>query len=283
MKIEELKEMLENRKKVKLPIIFIYKGSGRLVCEQYIDEICSIYNKPKRYIDHLQTLSMFESVDNIDIQIYVTDELKEIPEDNTIVLCKKSNIKEVDSVNFDELENWQVMGYMKGVCTGLKEQQVEWVVNTCKDKNRLFNDIDKLRLFTPTNQPLVFDELFNDGYWEDLTNLNIFNLTNAIQKRDYKTIGEILSNIKNIDIEPTGLLTILYNNFKDMIEVKMGVNASFSKEKKYKAVKYNSQFWSRTQLVKCFDFLTLIDYKLKQGEIPHDNLVDYIITNILTF
>ena len=54
-------------------------------------------------------------------------------------------------------------------------------------------------------------------------------------------------------------------------------------QKQFNAIRYNCGKYTASQLLNIFDFLTMIDYKLKSGKLQFtDNqFIDYIICNII--
>ena len=54
------------------------------------------------------------------------------------------------------------------------------------------------------------------------------------------------------------------------------------KPNKYWAVKYSCGFYTKDELIQIYRFLTGLDRKIKTGEMPVNNLVDYIIVKVIT-
>ena len=133
-----------------------------------------------------------------------------------------------------------------------------------------------------------------NGY-VDLNPLTIFNFTNALLKKDYNSLKSILSDLENIDVEATGVVTIMIKNLKNIIDVQINPKNTASSlgltPKQFAAVKYNVGKFRNDQLINMFEFLTEVDYRLKNGELTLDEtndmltrnnkLVDYITVNLL--
>ena len=111
-------------------------------------------------------------------------------------------------------------------------------------------------------------------------------MTNAILKKDLVAISHIFKDIENIDVEPIGLVTILYNNFKNVINVQLSNNPTADKlgmkSNQFNAIRYNCGYYSKESLNKILEILTNIDKQIKIGEMPIDILVDYLIIKILS-
>ena len=173
-------------------------------------------------------------------------------------------------------------------CDGLSTEAVNWLYDiTNGNIYRIQQEMDKLNLFNKDEQLFCLDKFIEDGLYDDLTNFNIFNLTNAIMKRDVQSVHDILAEIQNMDVDPFGLLTILYNSFKNLIKVQLTSNPTAESlgisPKQFSAIKYNNVGrFSAEGLNTIIEFLTNIDFRIKNGDLPTDILIEYIITTILS-
>ena len=98
---------------------------------------------------------------------------------------------------------------------------------------------------------------------------------------------KIYKEIDKIDIEPIGLVTVLLNNFRNIIKIQLANNPTAEscgmKPNQFWAIKHSCGLYTKEQLLSIFNFLTEIDKKIKTGMIPVDSfLIDYIVINILT-
>lgn len=301
MNIEKLKEIIENKTIDNKPLVLVYKDTGRVVCEQYIDEICKIRNLNKKYnkINWDSPSNSFGMIDLLglvetskDLFIFYLDELvnNDIVKPNHIICCHKVNklimntIKD-NVVEIPEVETWQLQAYASGVLKGLSQDRLSWFVNNCKNPIRFMLEIDRLRLFADNLQNDIFDEIVNDGFFDDFIENSVFDLTNAIQKRDKNKVSEIIKNLESYNINPMGLTTLLYNSFKDIAAIKLSPNALPQTlniaPKKFNALKYYVNYYSKEELINILGLLSSIDYRVKSGELPVTILFDYLLTNIL--
>ena len=226
----------------------------------------------------------------------------ELPEDfkleslkDVIVICQETSI-DTDVYEFPKLEDWQIKAYMKSQCKGLKDDEINWLfsITSSISKNneniyRLDNEMKKIGCFNENEQESIFRELSNSNGYCDLSPLTIFNFTNAILKKDKMTIINVLEDIESIDVEGVGLITILHKNFKQLIDVQIGKNITAESLgmsiKQFKAVEYNCGKYTSDALVKVFEFITGLDYKLKSGQLDIGNqrLIDYIVCSVLAY
>jgi DNA polymerase III delta subunit len=89
-----------------------------------------------------------------------------------------------------------------------------------------------------------------------------------------------------MDTNPFGILTILLNNFRNLILVKANMNPTPENtgldSKKLYAIKKTTTPFTVEQLTIIFEMLCNIDLKVKSGELPTEIMVDYIMLKILT-
>lgn len=295
MNLQELKEkILDNTLEIS-SIIFQYEESSFLV-NSYIKRIKE--NKGFNIVN-VNTLNDILSLENNvfedtskNLYLLSTDSFDEnlsaYEFKNLIIKTKKVTNEESKKyvVNFPKLEDWQVEDYIKVMLPGLSEAQVLWLCNVADHNiNRLDLECKKIDIFDKEEQEELFKELNDDNMYEDLNSLTIFNFTNAIIRRDIPKAKEILIDIDNIDVEPTGVVTILYKNFKNILNIQM--NSKCTPEslnispKQFNAIKRSCNVYNNDNLIKIFNLLTTIDYRLKSGLLDNNNIIDYLVTNIM--
>ena len=301
MTLKELKSRIESHVlDLSNTLIFKYNNS-KFLCKHYIDYICKTRNLEEIKIDSLISLEdnvdMFDDVSNYALYVYETDELVELNANipNLIIVCKKvAKSITFDYIEFTDVENWQIEEFVKMRLSGLSNNAVKWLCEVCKyDYYRLDNECKKIEIFPETSRNIIFEQMNVDNNFSDLNSLTIMNLSNAIMSKDLIVINNILSDLKNIDIEGTGLVTILLKQFKSNIEISCNNSWNDSmtcSEKQFKYLKYHPNYnYTLQQMTDIYQFLTGIDVRLKKGELQFklDNrpnnasFVDYIVTNVL--
>lgn len=301
MKIEQLKEQIEN-KTISNDLLILVSEKDDFVAQQYIHEIATIKSLPIKMVETIDELFIsdnvfFEETDNslnvlqIDTFDCERDDLPLLA--NTIIMCKgvKDSTKQLISEYICEIPTLtaqNIKEYIMSMCDGLSTEAVNWLYDiTNGNIYRIQQEIDRLNLFNKDEQLFCLDKFIEDGLYDDLTNFNIFNLTNAIMKRDVQSVHDILAEIQNMDVDPFGLLTILYNSFKNLIKVQLTSNPTAESlgisPKQFSAIKYNNVGRFSTEgLNTIIEFLTNIDFRIKNGDLPTDILIEYIITTILS-
>ena len=297
MKLSELKTKLLANEKISLPLIFIESNNDYIV-KEYINQISKNNLLAQREISSINEMIDIEAgmfKEKVYLYIYqynnkdqiIFDDLKNY---NIIILSEKEIPNcSFETVTFNKLENWQIEDYINVLIPGLAKQETKWLCEIAKyDLNRLENEANKINIFDKKDQDKIFGLINNDNGYCDLNELGIFNLSNAIIKRDIVEIKKVLDNIDYIDVEGTGLVTILIKNFLNVINVQLNNRANPETckmtEKQFRYYQYYlCNKYSNDKLINNYKFLTNIDYRLKSGllDMTNQQLVYYVVQNIL--
>lgn len=295
MDIQELKHSLENNDS--LPNVLIFKcdsEDSNFIFHQYIDKYKdNIGYNTIEYIESLSELtstSLFSNSVSDSIYIYDVkklDELYDNIKDIVWIKCKsipkKLKEKYADNiVELPKLESWQIKDFINTNLSGLDEEYIDILYNTYKkDIFRLRLEMQKLMLFDDVNDAY---KSFNDQLYIDSSEYSIFDLSNCILKRDVKTLKKLDTSI--LDINTFGLIKILLDNFRYVIDIQLAVNTSPEyvgiTPKRFWAIKNNScGYYSKEELVHIYKFLLTLDSKIKSGYINSSIVIDYIICKIM--
>ena len=304
MTLQELKTAIETNN-IPDDLIIFKNSESSFIASQYTRMIAIKKNLEISYIEDLKGIiqdysSIFTEV-NLEtlsnLNVYRTDILKHIPNtltqfSNLIIITNKIEDKEMESllsshiVNVPKLEEWQWKDYVYSLCEGVDTQHLDWLLSICKDKDRLDNEVQKVTIFNPLERKYLFEDLMRDGLLDDLSSYNIFNIVNAICKKDINTLTYLMKEISNIDVNEFGLLTLLLKNFKNLISVQLAFNPTPEStgidSKQLYALKKMPRVYSQNQLIAIYSFLCDIDRRVKSGELPVEIMIDYLITKILT-
>lgn len=275
----------------------VLKYSDNLfLANQYVNEIVKNKKAAKIVVDNLgaigNSVSVFDNSENI--YIYYVDKLSKADDiselKNTIIVCKDiEKDLAVDFIELPALEDWQIKDYIKTLCKGFSEEDINWLYSVTKgDIYRINNECNKFSIFNSELQSLLLHELIDNKCYDDLNPLTIFNFTYALLKKDLETVKNMLRDIDNLDIEGTGVVTILRKNLYNLINVQMNKKATPEllgiTQKQFNAIKWNVNKYTNDQLIRMFEFITTIDYKLKTGalEMTNNKLVEYMTCHLLT-
>lgn len=296
MQLRELKERINKKESIPFPLIFFASNNDFLV-NQYLYSIAKNLSLNIVSISSLKELDDITSsvfYENNDLFVFKIDKdmlvKQEDIKNNKVILLAENQIKgsDIDVVKFDKLENWMIEDYAKTLLPGLTVQETTWLCKICNyNIDRVDIECQKLSLFDKKEQENIFELINKENGYCDLNDLNIFNLTNAIIKKDILTIKNIIRDIDNIDIEGTGLVTILLKQFLNIINIQLNNHANAASlnmsEKQFRAISYSCNKYSNDKLISIYKFLNNVDYRLKSGllDISNKDLVQNILNNIL--
>lgn len=291
MDIKELKSQII--KKEITQNFFIFKledNSSLFVANQYIKAIAQILNLNINFIEDLDSLnfSILFDIPPTDLNIYRCDELKELVGEynNLIIITNKTKLKNTNIVEIPQLEKWQIEDYALTNLPGINSNKVkEFVKDLDYDIFKLDNELSKITPFQKANQERIFDKCVNNKLFNIKDKYNSFDIINCIINKNNSKLNTILANININNINIMGLYSLLYTNFKNIINIQLNLKATAESlgmtYKQFCAIKYNIGHYTQKQLIDNFKFLLQLDYKIKTGQIDINYLFDYIIINIM--
>ena len=303
MTLQELKESIEDR--TFSPSTMILAGEDKFLPLMYLRELEQTLRYNLVYVESIMDIGTDEDdifglatessnrdivVLNVDTVDFCNDSL--FREGNVVVIANSvSDEAKVFYRNIlieiPKIVDWQLRDMVYSYCKGVDIKYLDWLIKECGgDVHRLYNESLKLSIFKEVDRPLLFSQMNSDGAFDDLSSSTVFTLTNAIMKRDINSIRALYGDIKNMSVSDFGLMTILYNNFMNLVAVQMGLNPTPDrlgmKPNQFNAIRYNCGKYSNTQLVKIVKMLTDLDRRVKTGEFPTNHMLDYVITSILS-
>lgn len=299
MELKKLKQMIENNSLS--DSILVFEGWDTFLSDQYTRRICSNRGLTPRYVSNLSDImteyeDLFSSPENE----LVILKCSTVDCSDKSILKKKDTIIIVDKIQDDitrsilsdcivtapKLQTKYLDEYIEVSAPNLKPAQRRWLLDACNSNPyRIQQELDKITLFGKTHQATLFDSFMLDGMFSDLATDTILSFIEAIMTKNRKSVLRILENIHNIDIEPLGVITLLYRNIKLMLDIQFNQNASAEsldiKPGYFYVLKKRCGYYSKEQFVDAFIMLTKMEYKLKQGEMAESNIIDYILVNML--
>ena len=302
MELQQLKEDINNNSL--RDSFFIFKGD-KFLADQYSKRIAKNLNLEINYIEDIESyitpqISLFSSEEDSSSSFLNICKCSELTTNsnklnfvkNLIIITDKISEESQKAysyniVNMPKLENWMVKDYAYAIGEGIEPKDLDLFLEMCNyDIYRVYNELGKLKDFGKTQRKYLFKQMLSEGAFNDLSQYNIFSLTNAIQSRDINAINSILSS--KMEIEPLALISLLCQNFRKMLVVWFDRNptpdSTGLKSNQIWAIRNLPRSYSRDQLIQIFKFLTSLDLSLKQGKLPNmENLTDYVIGKILSF
>ena len=302
MDIKDLKQLIEN-KSIKVGfMIFKYLDNDFLPL-QYLHEIKKILNCEIQFIDNIKDIlnssNFFFDDSNNNLNVLCCDTFSDnisnlVNQNNLIVICKKlakecENIFKDNIIEFPKLEDWQIKDYVYSLAEGVPEKELDKLINICnKNIYRIDKELKKIKIFNEQERKYTYAKFVDDGIFDDLSEHNIFDFCNAIFKKDIQSLSKLYAELNKIDVEPLGLVKLLYDNLKVIISIQLDPNTTaesigISSNRFWAIKKNNCGFYTKEQLLLMFYLVTDIDRKLKTGQISIDIIIDYIITHIFSF
>ena len=288
MSIVELKDSIETNT-IDLDSTHVWKlidDSSVIIAEQYLHKICEVRGLEIKYIDSFNDIPDASFMEDLNLYVFKIEEIDKVQQhENCIILCKSTKIK--SAITIPKLEDWQVVDYAAAIVKGIKQVELEWLITQYNGNYMGFlSDINKLKSIPVTQQQTVYEQMLAEGQFKDHTSLNIWDLTNGIIKRDKNSVVEALKVIDSIDVEPLGLLTVLYRGFKNVIDIQLNSKATaestgMSSKQFYAISKYNCGHYTKEDLINIFKLLTNIEYMFKYESLDVSNIIDYLIINIM--
>lgn len=303
MTLKELKESLEDG--TFTPTTMVIVSEDKFIPLMYLNEIEKRHGYSLVYVDSVEEIGT--DVDDIfgigsaccnkDIVVFNTDKVdfcsENILKESNVIVVANSITDEASTfyknilIKVPKIVDWQIQDMVYSYCKGVNTKYLDWLIKECGENiYRLYNESLKISIFQESDRPLLFESMNDDGAFDDLTSNTIFNLTNAIVKKDLPTIKSMYADLKSMGVNDFGLLSVLYTNFMNVVSVQMGVSPTAEKlgmkQNQFNAIKYNCGRYTNNQLVNIVRMLSDIDRKIKVGELPTTVVIDYLIVSILS-
>lgn len=286
--VKVLKNMIETKNyKGEFLVLKLEEINSGLVAIQYVDKISTDNNLVVSFVDSIDDIKESPFIEDNNLYVIHNDKFNFKKEHkNTIVICNNTTYENCYLI--PKLEPWQILDYVKyNITKGVSENDLDWLLTQYNGNYYKFiNDISKVGIFEEKDQQKLFIDFLNSGIFSDNTSLNIWDLSNGLIKKDLNLIKEVLKNIEFIDVEPIGLLTVNYKNFKNILSIQLNDKCKaddlgISDKQFYVIKKYNCGFYPNEKLKNIFELLTNLEYMYKYYGLKQSELIDYMICKIL--
>lgn len=304
MDIQGCKKCIEEKTPIHSLLIFKDYGSN-FISRQYFHAIAQINHQEINFIDNLDGLLndldsiFFDSSNDLEprLNVLILDKFEYMDEriknlTDVFIVCTQIDKNSGDLfkdyiIEVPKLEAWQIKDYIYSIAEGVPENLLDRIISLCGGNiDRLDSEIGKLSLFSPAERKYLLEAMIHDGAFNDLTDTNVFNVTNAIVRKNLDELTSYVKQFGVIDINEIGIVTILAKNFRNMISVQLSNNPTPETtgldSKQIYAIKKIPKLYSQKQLLDIFDFLCDVDRRLKSGELPIDMMINYVMLKVLT-
>ena len=317
MNLNFLQDAIANNRVSDSLIIFVLEKetpNKLFLANQYVNAIAKVKKVPVTYLDNLETTSeedeLFDSIETLSYKPVRVCRIKQIDikndslmhEDRLILIVDKVSVnKELPSdvieffdsqtIKIPTLEEWQILDYILSKAEGLNEDTAKWLYNLYSgDIFRINMELEKLELFTNYEQGKLIDIFKKDEIFEDIPKESIFEITNALSRRDIEKLS-LIYKYRDVLVKPgseMGFIALVYKTFKNLILVKTAKNptpeALGLTSGQIWTIRNIPNAYTNAELLKIFDIVSDLDRKIKNGEFDTQavNIVDYILIKILT-
>ena len=285
MNIEQLKSSIEDKTiNERFMVWELGDEYSEIIAKQYLSKLSDIWKLDIKYIDDINEIPDDSFIEDTNLYVIKIDKWEStLTHDNCIVICKKSK----NGIKFPKLVDWQIIDYAIAKLPGINKQDIEWLLSIYGGNYfRFLNDIGKLSIFDKGMQSLILNQMIDEGQFDVNVSLTLWDLSNAILKKDIKSIRDIVKIIDHLDISPLGLTTTLLNNFNIILNIQTNPRCSakdvgVSDKQFFVIKKYNVGYYSSSQLEKILKFLSNVEYMFKYDEFPLELIIDYIVCEVL--
>jgi len=220
-----------------------------------VDNIISIdfdYSNIQNILNEVCYIDLFNSKKLLIVSNFTFKKLKEEDEkalikyfdnlnDNIIIFkcidksldLRKNIVKKFNSVAevsyLKKLDRFELFNYLKEMFKKEKykisDELIKKIINDCgynnysENNNYIFDEVNKLMMYT------LMEKEINSKDVEDVilknTDNEIFNLINAVTRKDIEATFDEFKIIKELDIEPTIILTSISKQFRTLLQIKI--------------------------------------------------------------
>lgn len=306
MEIADVKQQIKTGKFDK---VYIFYGTEHTVMKIYLNMMATKGNMKVSYVDSLmdimtgvRTKSLFPEHHLyviMDDKDYLTNEKLQEKfkglKDDVVVFYYTTADKRLKfwknnkerAVEFGRLEDRILIKYIKNDAPMFSDEQCMTLIDACEgDYGRILLEIDKVRCYSTANAITgqgALDSLLEQRQIYFQPKDAIFDFVAAVLERSPYKAYRLLQDCKAVGESNLALISVLYNNFKTLLQVQsekswkeLGLNAFVAK-----SVSQYKNNYSNGEIVKAMKLLREIERGIKTGSIPEDLSVEYFLVQIV--
>lgn len=201
----------------------------------------------------------------------------------------KSNSDRI--VVFERLANDVLSNYIRKLIT-LNNANCERLIAMCEnDYSRILLEIDKIQRYSAINNyeytdDEVFEHLVICGAIHQPPKDAIFDLVDAILKREVNNVYDLLNQCREIGEASLVILSVLYSNAKQVLQVQACESADVCKSTgltqwQVKCAERRCGYYRNGELVNILRLIQKIQKGIITGQIEDSMSVDFLLVNIL--
>ena len=288
-----------------------------------VDNIISIdfdYSNIQNILNEVCYIDLFNSKKLLIVSNFTFKKLKEEDEkalikyfdnlnDNVIIFkcidksldLRKNIVKKFNSVAkvsyLKKLDRFELFNHLKEMFKKEKykisDELIKKIINDCgynnysENNNYIFDEINKLMMYTLMEKEINSKDI--DDVILKNTDNEIFNLINAVTRRDIEATFDEFKIIKELDIEPTIILTSIAKQFRTLLQIKilnseMG-NDSIAKKLglnpyAVEIISKNINLYTIDNLVDILDKIFYADEKMKSENIDKYGILEQFFIDL---
>lgn len=191
------------------------------------------------------------------------------------------------AVEFGRLEDKILTKYIKQTAPMLTDEQCQTLIDACDgDYGRILLEIDKVRMYSTAEKITgdgAFDSLIEQGAIYYQPKDVIFDFVAAVLERHPSKAYDLLQQSKAVGEANMVLISVLYNNFKTLLQVKsgkswkeLGINGFVAKN----MIPFKDNY-TNGEIVHAMKVLREIEKGIKTGAVPDELSVEYFLVQVV--
>ena len=189
-------------------------------------------------------------------------------------------------VLFERLSDEVLLKYIQREIA-LNKRNCERLIAICEnDYSRILLEIDKIKRYTDKNYDAVFEQFVKDGTIAIPPKDAVFDLVDAILKRQIKNVYYLYEQCKEIGEANMVILSVLYNNTKQVLQVQGCESKDICKSTglnawQVKCAKDKCGYYSLSELTVILKFIQKVQKDIITGRLEDSMSIDYLLAVIL--
>lgn len=191
------------------------------------------------------------------------------------------------AVEFGRLETDVLIKYIQKECPGLNDSICRRLIEACdNDYGRILSELDKAHHYCSheaVRADYVIEKFLDDGTIYRNPKDAIFDFVSAVLERSPAKAYDLLQQSKAVGEANMVLISVLYNNFKTLLQVKsgkswkeLGINGFVAKN----LLPFKDNY-TNGEIVHALRLLREIEKGIKTGAIPDELSVEYFLVQVI--
>jgi DNA polymerase III delta subunit len=303
MNVQTLKQKLFKKD---LNNFYVFLGEETVIRDKFVKAIAKVVDKECEYVEDLKTLIRIMSVKSFMKcnKLYILkedksllksekiwDKLKKLIGQNSLIVVynkldkrgkfyKKFNN---DIVEFEKLNNNQLLKYVFEQLNIRKEHAEELVEYCNNDYGQLMLEIDKINCLSKSldvNKETAFIIAMDEGLIFRTLKSQEIDFIDAVITRDIEKSFELLKDLIDLKVSEMYLLSLLYRNFRNILLIQAEEPIGVSNYVIYN-LKDKTDYYYIEELIRNLKIIQSVESGIKRGLVESEFALDYCLISIL--